>query len=218
MENNIFEMSAEISHLALALSLAQGEIDNPFTSATNPHFRSKYVPLHGGLDAIKKPLSKHKIAVIQQTYVENNFLYLRSMLVHESGQWIASTWPVMNYPAKQQEIGSALTYARRYSLFSLIGIAGDPDDDAEASKHVPVAPPVREAPKRPKATEKEPFDEDESAAKLSSYLVELEQIGSMDELRKWASARREDKARMSKTDSEDLSVAYKVRETFLVGA
>ena len=88
-------------------------------------------------------------------------MMLDTRLSHASGQWFESEWPVCKLPAQPQAIGSAMTYARRYSLFALVGIAGE-DDDGEAANAAPTPAPVRAA-----------FVTDQQVEELDTLLVEL---------------------------------------------
>jgi len=139
--------SEQINEIAAALAKAQAEIKNPHKDSINPHFKSRYVDLASGIDAVRAVLSKNGISIIQAPTVENLFITLETRLAHSSGQWISCTYPVIQFPAKQQEIGSAITYARRYSLFGLVGIAGDDDDDGNEASKRETAPPAKQAPK-----------------------------------------------------------------------
>ena len=120
--------SEQINELAAALAQAQGMMGNAVMNRINPHFKSKYADLAAIFDASRKPLSANGLAIVQT--IENGVLHTR--LLHTSGQWIASEHP-LPMSGKPQEIGSALTYARRYSLSALIGIAADEDDDANVA-------------------------------------------------------------------------------------
>jgi len=142
-------MSDTINEVATALAKAQGEIANPAKEAENPHFRSRYADLAAGLNAVKGALSSNGIAVVQSTYMADDTMMLNTRLVHSSGQWFSSDYPVIRFPCKHQEAGSALTYSRRYALFSLVGIAGDDDDGNEASKSETPAPKRKAAPPPP---------------------------------------------------------------------
>lgn len=141
--------SDTINEIAAALAKAQGDIANPAKEAENPHFRSRYADLAAGLNAVKSALSANAIAVVQSTYMADDLLMLNTRLVHASGQWFSSDYPVCRFPAKHQEAGSALTYSRRYALFALVGIAGDDDDGNEASKSETPAPKRKAAPPPP---------------------------------------------------------------------
>ena len=121
--------SEQISELAAALAAAQGMMENAVMNRVNPHFKSKYADLAAIFDAARKPLSANGLAIVQT--IGDGVLHTR--LLHTSGQWIASEHP-LPMSGRPQEIGSALTYARRYSLSALIGIAADEDDDANAAK------------------------------------------------------------------------------------
>src|SRR6476659_1687870 len=135
--------SESVAALACALAKAQAELVNPEKSLTatvrggrpgegNRSFR--YAPLSSGLDIIRKTLGQHEIATIQTTAIDqtSGLVNLTTMLAHTSGQWIASDWPVCPIAeiASPQRMGAALTYARRYALFTLVGIAGEDDLDA----------------------------------------------------------------------------------------
>jgi hypothetical protein len=124
--------SEAIDLLATALAAAQGELKNAKINRQNPHFKNRYADLASVRDAISPALTKHGIAVTQTMKVSEGAFMLETTLLHKSGQWIASDYP-LPLNAKPQELGSALTYARRYSLSSLVNIAADEDDDAEAA-------------------------------------------------------------------------------------
>lgn len=121
--------STEINELAKALASAQAEIRNPKKDALNPHFKSNYADLAGGLDCVRPALAKHGLSVVQSTGMDGDMMMLTTRLLHASGQWIESIYPVAKFPAPQQQVGSALTYSRRYSLFAMVGVAGTDDDD-----------------------------------------------------------------------------------------
>jgi len=121
--------SEQIAELAAALAAAQGMMENAVMNRVNPHFKSKYADLAAIFDAARKPLSANGLAIVQT--IGDGVLHTR--LLHTSGQWIASEHP-LPMSGRPQEIGSALTYARRYSLSALIGIAADEDDDATGAE------------------------------------------------------------------------------------
>ena len=94
----------------------------------------RYAPLSSGLDIVRKTLSQHEIATVQTTSIDQSagIVNLTTVLAHASGEWIASDWPVcaIAETATPHRMGAALTYARRYALFTLVGIAGEDDVDA----------------------------------------------------------------------------------------
>jgi hypothetical protein len=135
-ETLLSERAGAAGKLAEALAKAQGEIRNPARGSENPHFKSKYTNLADGIAAIRGPLSKHGVAWVQITHIDGDILMLTTSLIHAvSGQTLDATWPVGAYAKlTPQQMGSALTYAKRYTLFSLVGIAGaDEDDDGNAA-------------------------------------------------------------------------------------
>jgi hypothetical protein len=107
----------------------------------------KYADLASIIDAIRKPLSDNNIAWTQTIEMRDGGLILATMLLHTSGQWIASEYPLPS-SGKPQEMGSATTYAKRYSLAAIVGIAADDDDDADAAEKGGI---TVSAPKKPAA-------------------------------------------------------------------
>ena len=94
----------------------------------------RYASLSSGLDIVRKVLGQHEIATLQTTVIDQDIqtVSLTTVLAHASGEWIASDWPVcaLSEMAAPRRMGAALTYARRYALFTLVGIAGEDDLDA----------------------------------------------------------------------------------------
>ena len=135
--------SPSIASLAAALAKAQAELVNPEKSLTAT-IRSdergrtdqtfRYASLSSGLDIVRKTLGQHEIATVQTTAIDQaaGVVNLTTVLAHSSGEWIASDWPVcaIAETATPRRMGAALTYARRYALFTLVGIAGEDDLDA----------------------------------------------------------------------------------------
>jgi ERF superfamily len=135
--------SETIGAIAAALAKAQGELSNPekLLTATirSPFPREgdrtfRYASLASGLDIVRKSLGQHEIATIQTTTIDQDSgqIRLTTLLAHASGEWIASDWPVcaVSEMALPHRMGAALSYARRYALFALVGIAGEDDLDA----------------------------------------------------------------------------------------
>lgn len=135
--------SESISNLAAALAKAQIELVNPeksLTATIKPAGPGRgaqtfnYASLSSGLDIVRKTLGQHEIATVQTTAVDQTtgLINLTTLLAHASGEWIASDWPVCSVIETEtpHRMGAALTYARRYALFTLVGIAGEDDLDA----------------------------------------------------------------------------------------
>jgi len=175
--------SESIEHLSTALAAAQGALKNPPKNKINPHFKSRYVDLSDGLDAIRECYAKHGLAFVQGTSVMDGIIILNTRIVHKSGQWLESDYPVGGL-GRPQAMGSAMTYARRYSLFGLVGVAGEDDDDgnaAQAADATPVkakaAPKQMEPGMQPKDSEeffkiaKEAMDGSRTLEELSQWSV-----------------------------------------------
>jgi len=152
--------SETIGTIAAALAKAQAQLVNPEKSlvgtirsdqagAAERSFR--YAPLSSGLDIVRRTLSQHEIATVQTTAIDETagIVRLSTVLAHASGEWIASDWPVcaISETAAPHRMGAALTYARRYALFTLVGIAGE--DDLDAPDLVAPTPPTPQS-KTPK--------------------------------------------------------------------
>jgi hypothetical protein len=135
--------SESIASLAAALAKAQMELTNPEKSLVGtlpangheePGRTFRYASLSSGLDIVRKVLGQHAIATVQTTAIDRTAraVSLTTVLAHASGEWIASDWPVcgLSEMVAPRRMGAALTYARRYALFTLVGIAGEDDLDA----------------------------------------------------------------------------------------
>ena len=147
--------SETIGTIAAALAKAQAQLVNPeklLVGIIEPDQASglqrsfRYAPLSSGLDIVRKTLSQHEIATVQTTSIDETagIVRLSTVLAHASGEWIASDWPVcaITETAAPHRMGAALTYARRYALFTLVGIAGEDDLDAPDT-YSPSAPKTK---------------------------------------------------------------------------
>jgi len=130
------ERSETIGKLSEALAKAQGEMKPASFDAQNPHFRSRYATLASIMEACRSALSQNQIAVVQGTSVVEDRVIVTTMLIHASGEFISDQLSMNITKDSPQAIGSAITYARRYSLASLAGVVSDEDDDAEAAMPV----------------------------------------------------------------------------------
>ena len=212
--------SESIGTIAAALAKAQAELTNPEKSLVAtiraPFPREgdrtfRYAPLSSGLDIVRKGLGRNEIATIQTTAIDKDagLLRLTTVLAHSSGEWISSEWPVCAIAdiASAQRMGAALTYARRYALFTLVGIAGEDDLDAPdldaTSKTVVVEPPrsdhryqstgdatvaarARDAAKLPVRSAGPVLAADQSALLRERLLGQVVAINSTDEAAAWA--------------------------------
>src|SRR5262245_7180383 len=213
--------SESVAALASALAKAQAELVNPEKSLTatirsgrpgEGEHSFRYAPLSSGLDIVRKTLGQHEIATVQTTDVDQaaGLVSLTTMLAHASGEWIASDWPVCPIAeiANPQRMGAALTYARRYALFTLVGIAGEDDIDAPGLCDGPLSPSRGDRPTKPKDGQSRmppqtpdnggglsavikgkravTLDPDQSAALREKLLTELGTLTSADAAAGWA--------------------------------
>ena len=139
--------SETLTNLAPALAAAQAELGHAAKSSANPHFKSTYASLVEVVDTIRPTLAKHGLAVVQGFVPSEEGVTLETRLIHSSGEWLSDEG--LYLPADKrnaQGFGSAATYARRYALMSLVGVAPDDDDDGNAASAKPA----------PKAAAKKP--------------------------------------------------------------
>lgn len=138
--------SESIAELSKSLSKFQGNISAVKKDASNPFFKSKYATLDTIWESIRKPLSDNGLSVIQSLdYIDGKSM-LETTLLHTSGEWISGKQYVNPEKDSPQGLGSAITYARRYSLSAILGIVSDEDDDAESA--------TKRDSKKPQSTEK----------------------------------------------------------------
>jgi hypothetical protein len=238
--------SETVAALASALAKAQAELVNPEKSLTatirtggpGEGERSfRYAPLSSGLDIVRKTLGQHEIATLQTTAIDQTagMVHLTTTLAHASGEWIASDWPVcpIAETANPQRMGAALTYARRYALFTLVGIAGEDDLDApdlcdeplslsvvdrsfKPTEHQPRMPPRTPGDGharggRTKLERAVTHDSDQSAALREKLLTELRNITSADLAAAWAREALSAKNSLTATDAKLVEDAFERR-------
>jgi len=241
--------SDSIGTLAAALAKAQGELVNPEKSlvakipvdrrgGTEQTFR--YAPLSSGLDIVRKILGQHEIATVQTTSIDQaaGMVKLTTVLAHSSGEWIASDWPVCRIAetATPHRMGAALTYARRYALFTLVGIAGEDDLDAPdliaptnegSGSEKPKAerngrlnggeryPTQRAAPTRDRRScfnSTNPILGTEASAELRDRLLaELANVGSADQAALWAHRNLRAKNNLTAADAQRVEEVFRAR-------
>jgi hypothetical protein len=124
--------SEQINELAAALAKAQSQLTGAKKDSTNPFFKSRYADLESCWEALRDPLSKNGLAVVQTAAHHEGHHYLETTLVHSSGQWISGLYPIKTQKDDAQGFGAAFSYARRYSLAAITGLFQQ-DDDAETS-------------------------------------------------------------------------------------
>lgn len=182
------------SSIAEALAAAQLEITDPAKDSVNPHFRSRYADLATVLKTVRPVLAKHGIALVQCTQVDGDRLVLVTRLMWR-GEEIESTYPVEPVKRDPQGYGSALTYARRYALQALVGVAADEDDDGNAASAAPSAPSKPSAPAH---------DE------LATFIAQVKACNDLEELR----SRKADASRLGAA----AVAAWRARGEFLKAA
>lgn len=126
--------SESINELAAALAKAQAVIVGAIKDSTNPHFKSRYADLASVWDACRKPLTDHGLSVAQTATTDDQRVGVTTLLMHASGQWISDTLLMRPTKDDPQGVGSCITYARRYALAAMVGVAPEDDDGNAASR------------------------------------------------------------------------------------
>lgn len=139
--------SEQLGELASALSKAQAAMDGAKKSSANPFFKSKYADLSAVWEACREPLTSNGLSVVQTAGMEGDAVYITTMLLHSSGQWIQDTLTMKPKDVTPQGVGSTITYGRRYALSAIAGIAPE-DDDGEAAQGRKTAPTAQELTQR----------------------------------------------------------------------
>jgi hypothetical protein len=244
----VHRSSPSIASLAAALAKAQAELVNPEKSLTAT-IRSegrggsdqtfRYASLSSGLDIVRKTLGQHEIATVQTTAIDQaaGVVNLTTVLAHSSGEWIASDWPVCAVAdtATPRRMGAALTYARRYALFTLVGIAGEDDLDApdllppeqQASKpyeltgnsrlngdgriHAPQRPAVRRNGKLQSIASGPALGAEASAALRDRLIAELGELASGDDAAIWAHRSLAEKNKLTAADAQSVEESFQAR-------
>lgn len=158
--------SDSIKELAAALAKAQGDIKAVAKDRTNPHFRNKYATLDAIMDAVRQPLAKQGLSILQGTEREDGGVCVVTRLVHSSGEWVESGVLVPVDKQNAQGVGSALTYGRRYGVSAMLALATDEDDDGTAAGQ---AKPEKKAEKKPERVTPPKFDGSLEAAMTFPY-------------------------------------------------
>jgi len=239
--------SPSIAALATALAKAQIELTNPeksligtieSTSGEGGARKFRYATLSSGLDIVRKILGQHEIATVQTTAIDQaaGIVNLTTVLAHSSGEWIASDWPVCPVAdtATPHRMGAALTYARRYALFTLVGIAGEDDVDApDLTEPTPDIDKInskaggnrkarvsggeqvaldrlgrRRANKSGSASRQAALSATLSASLRDELLREIDGLNSADDAALWARHRLAAKNRLSAADAEQIEATF----------
>jgi ERF superfamily len=242
--------SERIGAIAAALAKAQAELTNPEKSlvatirpdAPGEAERSfRYAPLSSGLDIVRKTLGQHEIATVQTTAIDQTagIVNLTTVLAHASGEWIASDWPVcaISETATPHRMGAALTYARRYALFTFVGIAGEDDIDAP-DLEAPMPPASAVAKPAPNRRDRsnggqtipgrggskvfsnpaKPILAAEASVGLRDQLIgELKEIVSSEDAAIWAHRILGAKNRLTEADARQIENAFRAKLETLEG-
>jgi hypothetical protein len=232
--------SENVAAIATALAKAQIELSNPekatigtvYDNRTNTQRSFRYASLSSGLDIVRKTLGSQQIAIMQTTNIDrtSGTVNLTTLLVHTSGEWISSDWPVcqLSETSAPRRMGAALTYARRYALFTMVGIAGEDDLDAsdfgkDEAKHnntadqEPAPSPEQrltqaaQSPSKAKLIQ-EMLDPGPSAASRSSLIRDIQTM-PLEKLQSCAIAILKTKNRLTMEDAKLVEEAFAARFT-----
>jgi hypothetical protein len=220
--------SENVAAIATALAKAQIELSNPAKSMQgsiypgNIHESPKnfrYAPLSGGLEIIRKALGGQQIAVTQTTEIDatNGLVNLTTLLIHTSGEWISSDWPIcrLSEISAPRRMGAALTYARRYALFTLVGIAGDDDlDSPDINPQANVAE-IQQSPNEPsrgsQSSESSVNSTADVEATRTDLLAEIEALPTLEQLQARAASILKTKNLLPPEDAKQIEAAFSMR-------
>src|SRR5215218_6090671 len=238
--------SENIGTIAAALAKAQLELTNPAKSLVgslpgmtpNGDRSFRYAPLSSGLELVRRSLGRHEIATVQTTAIDEGggLVRLMTVLAHSSGEWISSEWPVCPVAdtASPQRMGAALTYARRHSLFALVGIAGEDDLDApdqplpaqqpaasadpsQINGHAVLAPkPTKALEPKPLTRPAEPILSAENSAVVRGKLqTEVAALVTAEDLVAWAASVWPTKNSLQTADARAVEQAFEEKRSAL---
>lgn len=174
----MLKKSESIQNLTKAMAEFQKAVKQPVKNADNPYFGSKYVPLESLVKTVMETGSPLGISFMQYTQVnENGDLGLCTVVMHSSGEYMEfPPLPIRPENNRPQATGSAITYARRYSLSSIFGIASEEDDDGNEASGL--TRQAKQPPKQqPKAQQKQQIKQNDAAKLIEEYWVKFEKIG-----------------------------------------
>ena len=180
--------------IASAMVGAMSELTDPPMDSKNPHFRNRYASLKSCLDTVRPVLARHGL-VLSQFVVssENGADRLVTRLLHQSGQFVEDEGSSLVGSVNMQKLGSAMSYGRRYGLLSVLGLVGDPDDDAEIAS-LPAPAPVKPIPV-PVVADDIPLTADDEREDLNAWAADaranLSRIRNVAELKSWAGVNKE---------------------------
>jgi hypothetical protein len=219
-------LSEGIGRIATALAKAQAELENPERTLTatiqvrDSERTFRYASLANGLDLVRKCLGQHEIAVMQTTAVDQGQILLTTLLVHASGEWVSSIWPVCSAQEPSAHVkGASLTYARRYALFAMVGIAGEDDLDApDLTGPTKIAAP--EPPPRINGalhSQRTSLAPEQSITRRAQLIEEISLATSEEALAAWAYRILPIKNALTTDDSQAVEVAYQKQVDVLSG-
>jgi hypothetical protein len=234
--------SDTIGTIAAALAKAQAQLVNPeklvakirSNEASGSERSFRYASLSSGLDIVRKTLSQQEIATVQTTSIDEAAgpVLLSTVLAHASGEWIASDWPVcaISETATPHRMGAALTYARRYALFSLVGIAGE--DDLDAPDLIGPMQPALEAEtgkdrlnggrnyasqgqsgrrQQKRENRARTLESEASTAFRDQLIAELKDLNSADQAADWARRALASKNSLVLADAQQVELAFQLK-------
>lgn len=221
--------SENVAAIATALAKAQIELSNPAKSMLgsvypgNLHESPKnfrYAPLSGGLEIIRKALGGQQIAVTQTTEIDatNGLVNLTTLLIHTSGEWISSDWPIcrLSEISAPRRMGAALTYARRYALFTLVGIAGDDNLDGADINPQANAAEIQQSPAGPasrcsRSSESPVNSTADVEATRTDLLAEIEAVPTLEQMQARAVNILKAKNRLPPEDAKQIEAAFSMK-------
>ena len=200
-------MSTKTETLYSAFCAAQADFGEIVKSSKGA--RGKYAPLNEVLNAIVPALNEHGLVLCQPTVIDGNALLVETRIIHAaSGEFMSCVYPVSELGKPHQEIGASLSYAKRYSVLSLCGVAPENEDDADSKASAPTARQAP-APQQKITPVAEPKREMTAEERASNFRIKLSQVKSSDDaIVLWESPRAEDLRGLLSPEKQAELVAY----------
>lgn len=213
-EDITIETSNDIGEIAKAIAQAQAQLDNVSKNSVNPHFKSKYADLAAAADAARPAFAAAGVAIIQAPTTRGHLVRITTLFAHGSGQWMRSTLGMKPTKTDPQGVGAAITYARRYSLLAMTGLAPEEDDDANRASKKPDTFDRRDAMQAPRGerTKSDGTQMNASQARkdgdFPKLQAEIRAIDRLEDMSRWWDANEDRIGRLPSSWQDQLQVVY----------
>ena len=222
--------SDELGELAAAVAAFQGDVKNPEKKRTAKvkgvakssgkayEYDFNYADIGDGLEVVRPLLAKHGLAIMQPTSMDGGVIVLHTWVMHKSGQWMEGRYPVCK-PGAHQDMGAAMSYSRRHSLFAMLGVAAEEDIDAQGGAESAAPERASRQPQKSHTSESNQggvrYTEDDSAAHMDGMIEEIKQLSSVTAVEDYSKQNAGRYGRLQPSDQQKVSQALRERKAEL---